>query len=186
MPTLQFSAREWAQWVSTLGPKLNEAMQHGLLDGAQRCVPVMHRSTDQAPPASARGGVGARNQGDYRRAWQAAPHPEGAVLFNPSPYAGVIEFGRRIGKFPPLDAIARWAQRKLRVARVISRGKRKGTATTRAMTEKEARSAAFPIARAIARRGLRARFVMTSRLDEMASLVYDSITHAIDVVLERK
>ena len=51
-------------------------------------------------------------------------------------YAAYVEYGRRSGKFPPLDAIAEWAHKKLRIK-----------------DEREARSVGFLIARKIARDG---------------------------------
>ena len=51
-------------------------------------------------------------------------------------YAYFVEYGRRSGKFPPLDVIAEWVHKKLRVK-----------------DEKEARSIGFLVGRKIAREG---------------------------------
>lgn len=51
-------------------------------------------------------------------------------------YASYVEYGRRSGKFPPLDAIEEWAKKKLGIK-----------------DEREARTVGFLIARRIAREG---------------------------------
>ena len=51
-------------------------------------------------------------------------------------YAFYVEYGRRAGKFPPIDVIAEWVHKKLRVK-----------------DERESRSIGFLIARTIARHG---------------------------------
>ena len=64
-----------------------------------------------------------------------------AVVASALPYAAVVELGRRPGKFPPLRPIADWARAKFGIS------------------DEAAEAAAWPIARAIARRGTKpARF----------------------------
>lgn len=122
---------------------LVKAVVLGIRSGALRALPVLVANTDRATPASVKGAIGAVNTGTYRRAWKSRPLPRGADIHNNAPYAGIIEYGRRKGKKqPPLKPIAKWAQRRLGVS------------------EQEARSLAFPIARAIKKRGLFGRFVL--------------------------
>lgn len=126
-----------------------QAIRRGLLSAAAQMVPIMVRATDNAPPASARGSKGAVNTGDYRRRWTAHPDNQkgvdGVLVGNSAPQAGVIEYGRRPGaRRPPVESIARWAQRKLGLA------------------YPEARGIAFAMARNIGKRGLRPRRVLTS------------------------
>lgn len=119
------------------------AAEAGIRRGAMRALPILQRSGDTAPPASPDGRVGAFNTGAYRRAWKAAGISGGARIFNAKPYAPVIEKGRKRGsRFPPLAAVERWAYLRLK------------------LSKEEAHAAAFPIARAIARRGLKGRKVM--------------------------
>jgi hypothetical protein len=89
------------------------------------------------------------NTGYYKRSWRSEPIRNGAVILNQAPYAGIIEYGRRVGRFPPIEAIARWAQRRL------------------GLTRKESLRAAFPIAKAIAERGLVARRVRTNVMPQI-------------------
>ena len=104
--------------------------------------------TIKAPYASANGGIGAVDTGKYLRSWKVSKATldgiRGVLITNSAAYMAVIERGRGLGKRPPpVDVIARWAQRRL------------------GLPYKEARRAAWPIARAIGRRGLYARRVMT-------------------------
>lgn len=151
MPTATIHFKSIADWVASrkrLGDDFMPAMRRGLLSGALRCIPILHESTREAD---------AFNTGRYLRAWRSGPTEHGARVYNGVPYAGVIESGRRRGKFPPIETIKRWAQRKLGLSR------------------REAERAAFPIARAIARRGLRARHVMSSRKDAMIAAVREEV-----------
>jgi hypothetical protein len=150
-----------------LAGRLRPMLARAALSAAMRSVQLMQQRTTTAPPASPQGSVGAFNYGQYRRVWRATKHPEGAVLFNPSKYAGVIEFGRRAGRFPPLEAIARWAQRKFSISR------------------KDALQIAYPIAHAIARRGLLGRRVMTGAVREMADIYQQEFRHELDAELAR-
>jgi hypothetical protein len=82
--------------------------------------------------------------GRYRRSWTWANLRTGAKVFNRAPYSPVIEYGRRAGsRMPPTGPIARWAQRKL------------------GLSAKDAKNAAFAIAKSIAKRGIPAQRVMT-------------------------
>lgn len=133
-----------------MGSRTPAALRRGLLSAALQAKTIMVRQTDAAPPASPRGSRGAVNTGNYRAAWKAEPNSRGGSLgllvANTTPYSGVIEYGRRRGaKAPPLEPIARWAQRKLGLPYARARG------------------IAFVIARRIGERGLRPRRVLTSR-----------------------
>ena len=124
-------------------------ISRGLASAALRAKTVMDHAVQVAPPASSRGSRGAFNTGDYRRRWKAlaiqAADMRGVLVSNDAAYAGVIEYGRRPGaRAPPSEAIARWLQRKLTIP------------------YEEAKSRSFLIARAIKRRGLLPRHVLTS------------------------
>ena len=125
-----------------------KAYKRGLRSAAMRARTIMDAATVTAPPASPNGTRGAVNTGAYRRAWKVEPTADGIHIYSLSPYAGVIEYGRRPGaRMPPSypeDVIARWAQRKL------------------GLPYKRAKAVSFLIRRAIARRGLAPRRVLTS------------------------
>lgn len=145
---IRLDPKQLADWYRRLGKSLPAAARRGAIRGALRAVQTLQKATGTAPPANPNGvGVGgAVNTGYYKRAWKHEALPDGARVYNAAPYAGVIEHGRRIGRTPPLDAIQDWAQRRLGLSR------------------KEAKRAAFPIARAIAKRGLVARKVLENSL----------------------
>lgn len=144
------------------------AAERGIRRGAMRALPVLQRAGDNAPPASVGGSVGANHTGTYRRSWRTASIPGGARLFNLARYADVIERGRRRGSaMPPLAAVERWAKLKLH------------------LSKDEARRAAFPIARAIARRGLRGRYVMRRAKPEVTRVVVDEMRREVRRALSR-
>jgi hypothetical protein len=152
-----------------LGSRLNLVLRRASLSAAMRSVAYMQQRTRTAMPAnpSGIGSGGAVNTGAYLRAWRTGQSPQGASVYNSSKYAGVIELGRRTGKVPPREAIARWAQRRL------------------GLDEKDARAAAYPIARAIARRGLVGRYVMTApeAMRKMADFFVEEFEKELDKVL---
>ena len=156
----------WGVYLGILGQRAHAAAERGILAGAQRCVQVMQRRTETAVPASANGSEGAINTGGYRRQWRVAKIARGARLYNENPAASTIEGGRRAGgRMPPLREVERWARRRM------------------GLSADEARRAAYPIARAIARRGLRPRRVMTGALREMAGIVTAEAQHELQRAL---
>jgi hypothetical protein len=158
----------WEAYLLTLGDRAISAVKAGVLEGALQCIPLLHGRTEQAIPASANGSVGAINTGAYRRRWMAAATAGGSVVYNDDPSAAIIERGRRAGgKMPPLRAIARWVQRRLQ------------------LSEQEAAKRAYPFARAIARRGLRARNVMGGALAEMGVMVRDRVRERLQEELRK-
>ena len=166
------SMRDYASWAKRLGSGFGQAIQRGTVSGAARCIAVMQRRTREAIAANPRGigDGGAVNTGSYLRSWRStALVPIGAALFNSALHAAIVELGRRPGaRMPPLDAIARWAQRRL------------------GLSYAEARARAFLNARAIQRRGLLPRLVMTNGLDEMVRVVEEEQQRELDAALEQR
>jgi len=167
MATLTFDLREYGPFLARLGERrLMEGARRGALSAALRSVALMQRLTDRAAPANpgGTGTGGAVNSGHFRRAWNASALPDGAELFNDAPYAGVIEGGRRPGtRFPPVEAIARWVQRRL------------------GLSESDAKAAAYVIARAISKRGLRGRKILDGSLSEIRAYVHEEILRELAV-----
>lgn len=170
MAVVSLTPRQWEAWVITLGHRFMPAVQRGVLAGAYRTIPLLQTRTDQAPPASPNGVTGAVNSGRFRNSWRAVQIPAGARVYNFQPYGPVIEEGRRAKGVnrAGLHNLEIWARRRLQ----LDRG--------------AARSAAFAIAKTLAKRPLLARKVMSGAIDKMTELVLDEITHELEAELKRK
>lgn len=54
--------------------------------------------------------------GQFADNWQPEDREKGWAIVNPTPYAGYADDGRPPGSPPPITALVRWAEKKLRVA----------------------------------------------------------------------
>jgi hypothetical protein len=169
MTTVHLKLEELAPVFRRMGARTVAAAKRGALRGALRAVSTLQRATSMATPANPKqiGVGGAVNTAHYKRSWKAEQLPDGARVYNSAPYAGVIEHGRRAGSFPPLREIERWAQRRM------------------GLNPKEAKAAAFPIARAIARRGLLARKVMGNAQAEIEQGFLEEVRKELERELAR-
>ena len=151
------------EYLHRLPKKMEEAAMVGLERAAARAIPILVRSADSAVPASDNGKRGARDTGHYRKLFKWVRTSRRVVtLYNLAGYAGVIERGRRKGrKMPPLAAIARWAERRL------------------GLDADEAKRAAYPIAIAISKRGLRPRKVIESQRERLKKIARQEVSKSI-------
>jgi hypothetical protein len=172
MAVLRMDPKQFALYQHKLAQRFTPILLRGVQAGAQRVVALMIERTTSAPPANPAGigGGGAVNTGDFRRRWRARPLPDGAVVTNDHPASPTIEHGRRPGKRPPRDPIAQWARRRL------------------GLSETEAMSVAFLVARAIGRRGLIGRKIMTApeAQTRIEWLIRNEIIHEINLELKRR
>jgi hypothetical protein len=113
------------------------------------------------------------DRGLYRRSWRTQDTPTGCTLYSDSPYAAIIELGRRPGgRLPPVSLIADWVMRK-GLARLngpqeevhgpTQRGVGRAAFTRRYRASSErarAMSIAWLIARAIGKRGQKGHFIL--------------------------
>lgn len=161
---------QFVEQLKNAAPRMQAAARRGALSGALRCVAVVQKATREAVGAKPGSGPvpgGAVNTGNFLRSWKTRQTSRGALLFNNAPYSGVIEGGRRPGsRMPPRAPIQRWAERKL------------------GLSESEARSAAFVIARSVANRGLQARKVMDGVLKQSGQIVAEEVLREIRHTLE--
>jgi hypothetical protein len=119
--------------------------------------------------------------GRYKQSWTTNPPYKSGIreismrMFSASEYAGVIEFGRRVGaKMPPSGAIDQWLRAK-------------GIAT--GMSPSARRRFIFVIRRAISRRGLQPgrRVLYNPRTEvQMIVCVYKNIVDECNKSLVRK
>lgn len=143
---IKMNPAEYALYIRRLGPAFKAAALRGTQRTALRAVADLQQETSLAPPANPQqvGAGGAVNTGNFKRSWRWSKLPDGAAVYNMAPYAGVIEYGRRPGsQMPPTRPIAQWIQRRL--------GK----------NAKEAQGMAFAVAKAIGKRGLLGRKILT-------------------------
>lgn len=169
--TLRIGLEQVGPAMRALGPAMVAAARRGVLAAAYRSQAMAIRATGQAPAANPRGvGTGgAVNTGHYRRSWKVEVLPDGARLYNDAPYAAVIEHGRRQGgRMPPLSALRDWAMRRL------------------GLSPEQAARAAPAIARAIAKRGLLPRRVLTRQLPTISEVARQAVEAELEKELARK
>lgn len=80
-----------------------------------------------------------------------------------SGYAYFVEYGRRAGKFPPVDEIVQWVKKKLRIR-----------------AEKEANGIGFMIARSIAKKGTKPHPFFAPAVDKNENAVADYIAEELN------
>ena len=164
--------RDLGKWPRQTVGKYVSAMTKEIQISLKMCGPAIVQTiidgTRPFPPV---------NTGEYRRNWKVRNIPGGAVLFNPTLQAGIIERGRRPGigvSRKGQEDLARWVhlhgmdsapltirerrvRRRMRDAGVTKEGFR---ARRMWKQESRARSVALLIARAIRRRGLPAKNIL--------------------------
>lgn len=102
------------------------------------------------------------DRGNYKRTWYVQDTAEGVTIFNNTPYASVIEAGRRKGsKMPPINLIAEWVRRK-------------GIGT-----KEEAKGIAFVIARSIARKGTPGKWILKKSQIILDPLVLEALALSV-------
>lgn len=102
------------------------------------------------------------DRGTYKRTWYIQDTTEGATIYNNTPYASVIEAGRRRGgKMPPINLIAAWVRRK-----GIASGP-------------EALGVAFAIAKSISRRGIPGKWILKKSQIILDPLVLEAIAQSV-------
>lgn len=147
MATITVPLNKVARVFSKYGIAARQETARGLPSVAKRAEDIVTKATKNAPPASANGGTGAVNYGKYLKAWSAKVTKlngnRGVLVGNNRAYAPYIDYGRSAGaRPPPVDAIALWAVKKM------------------GLPYQAARKIAWPIAKSIAKRGLRPRGVL--------------------------
>lgn len=168
--TINIPMSAYPDYLKRLGPRMVVAAKRGALRAALRAQQHLVHETSTATPANPQqvGTGGAVNYGTFKRSWRSGKTDAGARVYNLAPYAGVIESGRRSGKFPPLRFIAQWAQRRL------------------GLSAEEAKRAAYPIARAIANRGLVARNILANAQQDIIVFALEEVKKELDRELRRK
>jgi hypothetical protein len=134
---LVLNSKQFAEYHQRLADQFIPTVHRGVRAGAARAVGYLVERTRTAPPANP-GGIGtggAVNTGAYVRRWRSVPLPNGAELINDSPYAPVIEYGRRPGRFPPKGPLIAWIKRRLLTR--PKKPRRRGTGASREVRDQE-------------------------------------------------
>lgn len=154
----RMDTKQWAAYHARLTREYWPAIMRGARSGALRGVAILQQRTKQAIPASDRGGRGAFDTGRFERGWKQRVSAGLIRFWNDSPYAIIVERGRRPGAgAPPAASLEGWVRRKL------------------GLSGSEARGAAFAIARAIGRRGLRPRHILAGSLKDIEKAIQTEI-----------
>ena len=174
MTTLRVNSKQFARYHKRLAREFKPTLLRGIRAGAARCIPYLVQRTRKAPPANPAGigRGGAVNTGEFIRAWRWITLPNGARLLNDRPYGPVIEKGRRRrSKPPPVAAIGAWMRRRLKVRMSTAKGKA-GDARRAAFWQR-----AWAISRAIGRRGLLPRLILTAYYAQkkIAAMVHQEV-----------
>ena len=145
---------------------IRDAIESSRNDVPAQLIGILEHNTTNAPPASENGKVGAVDTGEFRDSWDVDHGAGGIVtLTNGAPGAAAIDGGRRAGSaMPPPEALIGWVDRHLDVA------------------EGRQASVAFVIARAIAQRGLKPRYIVQRSLPELLA----AATSAANIDLDRR
>jgi hypothetical protein len=148
-PSRVMSIPEFQRYSLLAGPRMIAAARKGLVRSSPFLMTAIFdsiQSTKGVAPSTRGMNMPAIASGRYRRSWKigrpymSGPKEVSMRMHARSEYAGVIEFGRRVGaKMPPSSAIDRWLRAK-------------GMAV--GMSPSARRRFIFYIRRAISRRGL--------------------------------
>jgi hypothetical protein len=164
----------WAGFMLKLGKEYVPTVKRGIKSGCMRSIRILQMATMRAPSgaygAAGQGIYGAVNTGQYKRAWKFQELSDGGKLFNDTPYAPIIEYGRRPGKgISQIGqiAVANWARRRLGVDYAQAKG------------------IAFCISRKYKRVGLKGRYVLRDSLPEIENAINAGVKEAVDKTLQR-
>lgn len=175
MGTTYINTKEFAQYYERLGKLYNAALKRGLNLGATKSLDILRKATTLAVPANPDypgrpGTVGAHQPtGTFLKSWsKESLGPVAVKIKNSASYAPTIEYGREAGRSaPPSQNIERWL-----VARL-------------GFSSDDAKQASFPIARAIAQRGLLPRRVLAANVPAIEDMIMKTINEEIVKELER-
>lgn len=169
MPAIQFTdpksmSRHLSADAKAIHGRIVAAIQKTVLEGEA----IAQQEIDNTVPKPV-------DTATYRRGFQYARLPDGATIYNPVPYASVIEYGRRPGKGiskEGMDALAGWVYRKGLAGRSGPREDRMAAA----------RRVAYVVARKIRARGLPAKHVLLRTMHRLTPKVREAVGRAVAAV----
>lgn len=165
------SLAEWEAYHARLADAFKPAAVRGLQSAAYKAVLKLQQRTRTAPPMSDNGVAGAVDTGSLLRSWRWTGDDDGALIYGDAAHAPVQDGGRRAGRaMPPTSVIEDWLVRRAGFSR------------------DEAKRAAYPVARAIGRRGLRGRQIMSASdfQRSLADMASQEILHELEAEVAKK
>lgn len=165
MGSREMSIKQFAAYQHRLAETFWDELAKGARIAGMRAQRHMVQVTSAAKPAPV-------NTGQFRRAWKSdvlrASHSVMLEVYNPTPYAPIIEYGRRPGKRPPRQAIEQWVERKFGVK-----------------NEADKRAIAFVVARKIGQRGIEGKHLLEGAIPDLEKMIIDEIKQHLDRVIAR-
>ena len=157
MFTVRISPAQMGKLAAGLGQRANAVAQDSLAKAAKSAVKLARERTQDA---------GAVAFGKMFNGWQANVKTDHtALITNTQPYAVYVDRGRRAGsRMPPVEALIPWVRQVLQP------------------TESRTRAVAFVVAKAIARRGIAARPIVSDA--KFRDAVDDLLSKELDSRLE--
>ena len=175
--------RDLGAWVSSVPRERHRAVIRAIQRTVQMRGRVMIREEINATTPHR-----PFDRGGYQKSWRTTKLDDGAKLYSTSPYASVIDHGRRPGTWPNIGAIAEWVKRKgfvgrpksVSAARAAARPVLKqDAAVANWKRDNEAMGIAFCIARKIKQVGTPAKNVLTRVIARLTVEVRTAVRLAI-------
>lgn len=112
------------------------------------------------------------DRGTYKGAWQAEAIDNGAALYNPLPYAAVIEHGRRPGRRqPPPQVLIDW---------IVRKGLQHDSG--RPLKDYEIKGLAYVIGRKISEKGIPPKKVLERTMERLDPIIFQEIRKAVEAM----
>lgn len=169
---------------------VHRAMQRAAVDVARWGVTRMVQESTEKATATAQ----------FKRQWKVVKFPGGAATVNTSPYAEFVERGRGPGKAPPIAAIEAWLKakgatprpsptdipkRQRRIVGEVTGGKQRARirkiakARAKAARASKFRGLALGIARKIAKKGTKPKWLLRDAIDEFIAYARSRYDQAV-------
>lgn len=149
---------EFADWVANYGKGFGDACARGIRKAAPKIIRELKAAARRVRPKL-------QNTEAFINGWKSYDIPDGVAVFNATPEAVWIERGRTAGPVngEGIAALAEWAQRVL------------------GLDEKEAKSAAFAIAKKLEEEGYKPRHFLHRRLPKLKYILLQTIASELGV-----
>lgn len=169
MPTFKTKLPHFGKFEKKLAKSfVSKTARMAYKAAAPKIMVTLQKATRNAAPAHGSSRKGAVASGKYLRGWRTKLVGLELVISNVVPYADTIEYGRKPGLPPPPPReLIGWVRRKLRLK-----------------PSDKVETVAYLIARAIGRRGLKARYVLLSAQPEIGLILAKATKNAAAQVMK--